>query len=102
MKKIILALVVVILGGGSLPALSADIAAGKTKADQLCKSCHGPDGKATIPLYPHLAGQNQMYLEKQLKDFRSGTRKDPAMQGFAKMLSNDDIVNMSAYYSSLK
>ena len=80
---------------------AADAAKGKAKAG-MCAGCHGADGKATIPTYPHLAGQNSAYLEKQLKEFRNGTRKDPMMNALAKQLSDDDIANLAAYYAQMK
>ena len=101
MKKLILVSCALIGAVFASQAYSADVAAGKAKSG-LCMSCHGKEGKAMIPLYPHLAGQNEMYLAKQLKNFRSGARKDPAMAGFAKMLNDDDIANLAAYYASLK
>ena len=43
-----------------------------------------------------------MYLAKQMKDFRDGNRKDPVMAPMAMSLSDEDIANLAAYYSSLK
>ncbi len=43
-----------------------------------------------------------MYLAKQLKDFKSGARKDPIMAPMAKALSDADVANISAYFASLK
>ena len=43
-----------------------------------------------------------MYLAKQMKDFRDGRRNDPVMAPMAKTLSDDDIANLAAYYSSMK
>lgn len=88
----------------SLPiAASAggDAAAGKQKA-VLCASCHGAQGISHSPLWPNLAGQKAAYLEKQLKDFRSGKRQDPMMMPLAKALSDEDIANLATYYSELK
>ena len=47
------------------------------------------------------AAEKAAYLEKQLKAFRDGTRKDPSMEGQSKTLTDDDIANLSAYYASL-
>ena len=84
----------------AFPTMAADVEAGKAKS-ALCENCHGKNGKASVPLYPHLAGQNAQYLEKTLRDYRDGKRKDPAMEGFAKILTDADIENLSAYYASL-
>ena len=81
-------------------ALAADPAAGKAKAAQ-CAACHGANGMAVMPDAPHLAGQNEMYLVKALKDYRSGARKHEQMTVMAKGLSDKDIDNLAAYYSNL-
>ena len=93
------AVLTVLLAGTS--ALAADAAAGKAKAAS-CAGCHGAMGVSAVPIYPNLAGQKQAYTEKQLKDFRSGVRKDPIMKGMAMALSDDDIADISAYYAGLK
>ncbi|RLV59919.1 cytochrome c [Parashewanella curva] len=98
MKKIIL---LALACAVSAPALSADIAAGKAKS-MMCAACHGTDGMSMIPMYPNLKGQKAQYLEKQLRDFKSGARKDPTMAPMAMPLSDADIKNISAYYASLK
>jgi cytochrome c553 len=81
--------------------MAADAAAGKTKS-ATCTACHGAEGVSMNPMWPNLAGQKDMYLSKQMKDFRDGKRNDPVMSAMAKPLSDDDIANLAAYYSSLK
>ena len=81
--------------------LAGDIDAGKTKSAS-CDGCHGANGISANPLWPNLAGQKRAYLVKQLKAFRDGTRSDPMMTPMAKPLSNADIENLAAYYSSLQ
>ena len=93
------ALGAMLLTGGA--AVAGDIAAGKTKAAS-CAGCHGPDGISANPLWPNLAGQKAPYLVKQLKAFRDGVRQDPMMSAMARPLSDADIENLAAYYSSLK
>ncbi len=83
------------------PAWAGDAAAGKAKA-AMCAGCHGSDGISLNPLWPNLAGQKEGYLIKQLRAFRDGTRKDPLMGPVAKNLSDEDIENLAAYFSSLK
>ena len=82
-------------------AQAADIEAGKAKA-AVCSACHGVEGKALIPNYPHLAGQNAAYLVKQLKAFKEGSRKEPLMLPFMAPLTEADMENLVAYYASLK
>jgi cytochrome c553 len=55
-----------------------------------CAACHGATGKATIPIYPNLNGQNAAYTVKQLKDFQSGARKDPTMSAMANLTAGKE------------
>jgi len=48
----------------------------KLYTQKTCHTCHGPKGKAMIPNYPSLAGQNKQYLINQIKDIKSGKRKN--------------------------
>ena len=83
------------------PALAGDAAAGKSKA-MMCAGCHGPAGISNNDMWPNLAGQKQGYLASSLKAYRSGERKNAMMAGMARGLSDADIANLAAYYSSLK
>jgi len=80
---------------------AGDAAAGKSKS-AVCMACHGPTGTSSNPMWPNLAGQKAPYLVKQLKDFKSGARKDPVMAPMAAPLSDQDMENLAAYYSSQK
>ncbi len=80
--------------------IAADIEAGKKKAEEICSSCHGLDGNSPVPMFPKIGGQPRTYIEKVLKDYKSGARKDPVMAGMAATLSADDIDNLAFYYSS--
>lgn len=102
MKKLLSAVVMGVAVAASGAALAAgDAAAGKAKAGT-CAGCHGASGVSNNPLWPNLAGQKDAYLVKQMKAFRDGTRSDPMMSPMAKPLSDDDINNLAAYFSSLK
>jgi nitrite reductase (NO-forming)/hydroxylamine reductase len=80
---------------------AGDSKAGKERANS-CVACHGVAGNSVNPLYPSLAGQSDAYLVKQLKAFKSGDRKDPVMSAMATPLSDKDIENLAAYYSTSK
>lgn len=80
---------------------AADAAAGRQKAKK-CQTCHGIDGIAKIPIAPHIAGESQIYLQTQLKAFRSGKREHEIMSVIAKDLSDEDIADLSAWYASIK
>ena len=82
-------------------AFAADPAAGRDKA-KACRTCHGIDGIAKIPIAPHIAGESQIYLETQLKAFRSGKRTNEIMSVIAENLSDRDISDLSAWYASIK
>ena len=99
MKKTLLT-AMVILAATVGTANAADIAAGKAKS-ATCAACHGANGISAIPNYPNLAGQKAAYLEKQIKDFKSGMRKDPVMSPMAMAIADADIANIAAYYASL-
>ena len=81
---------------------SADSEAGRKMAKQKCQVCHGIDGIAKIPIAPHLAGESQIYLETQLKAFRSGKREHEMMTVVAKDLKDDEITSLAQWYSSIK
>jgi len=79
----------------------ADPQAGRLKA-QLCATCHGPLGLATMPNTPNLAGQPEVYLTQQLSAYRSGKRVHEIMTLIAKPLTDDEIANLAAWFSSLQ
>ena len=101
MKKLISTVMLTALAVTAGQAMAGDVAAGQTKA-MLCAACHGASGISTGEMWPNLAGQKAGYLTKQLKAFRDGTRTDPTMSAMAKPLSDADIDNLAAYFSSLK
>ena len=83
-------------------AQAADAAKGQELAQAQCAACHGKDFISPVdPSYPKLAGQYQDYIEKALRDYQSGARKNAIMAGLAKPLSKTDIKNLAAYLSSL-
>jgi cytochrome c553 len=73
--------------------------AGKEKASA-CEACHGITGESTDPAFPNLAGQHASYLAQALSDYRSGARKNPIMSGMVAVLSNQDILDLAAWYAS--
>ena len=75
--------------------------AGRAKA-VICIGCHGADGNSSNATYPKLAGQWQGYLEKQLRDFKSGARKDDHMTSMVEAISAGDIPDIAAYFASQK
>ena len=107
MKKLLFLIAVLFSGASVGLAGSAyaggDAAAGKTKS-AVCAGCHGADGNSLAPNFPKLAGQHANYLLKQLREFKSGVRKDSTgmMPGMVAALSEQDMADISAYFASQK
>jgi cytochrome c553 len=107
MKRILLSLV--LLGTSVLNishAAQGNIEAGKAKS-AMCSACHGADGNSLVPMYPSLAGQSASYLAKQLAEFKEGMtsggkngRVNAIMGGMSMALSNEDMLDLGAYYSA--
>lgn len=103
--KIEIAVVALALAGSSMAMASpSGVAAhGQAKAKAVCSACHGADGNKTLDgSYPKLAGQYADYLSKALHDYKSGKRKNPIMMGQAQGLSDQEIADLSEYFSSLQ
>ena len=91
-------MLVALLAGIVAPARAADVEAGRRKAET-CAACHGPDGNATIPGTPSLAGQPVFFTHWQLIKFRDGRRRDAQMSPAAKDLTDTDMADLAAYYA---
>ena len=88
------------LSAGAIHA--ADGVVGRAKANAACAVCHGPNGMSMMPNAPHLAGQPAIYLVEQLKNYRSGKRPHEVMGVIAKPLTDAEIEDLAAWYSSLQ
>lgn len=95
LKTLLLSLLAITLSG---TAIAGDPAAGKEKS-KACAACHGENGISQAPNFPHLAGQYPDYMVRALKDYKSGARKNPIMQGQVTPLSQQDMEDIAAYYS---
>ncbi|MDO6460886.1 c-type cytochrome [Granulosicoccaceae sp. 1_MG-2023] len=101
MNKSLIAGALCVLASLATPVLAAgDAEAGKTKS-AVCAACHGADGKAIMADYPNLAGQGADYIVKQLRDFKEGRRENVLMTPMAMPLSDEDMLDLAAYFSSL-
>lgn len=76
-----------------------DAEAGKA-ASATCAACHGADGNSTVATNPILAGQYESYIVQALKSYRSGARQSAIMSGFAAALTDQQIADLAAYFSS--
>jgi cytochrome c553 len=79
---------------------AGDAQAGKAKAGA-CVGCHGANGEGVKP-NPALAGKPEDEIVQALKDYKTGKRANPIMKTFAGPLSDQDMANLGAYYTSLK
>lgn len=102
MKKMLLTAVIGVTFAMSTSVMAAgNAAAGKTKA-VMCAACHGADGNSPTDMFPKLAGQGEAYLVKQLAEFKSGVRSNAVMAPMAAGLSEQDMADIAAYFSSKK
>ena len=75
------------------------VEAGQRKAEA-CIACHGPNGNSAVPQFPILAGQTARYVYLQLKDFKEGRRKEPAMEPIVKDLTREDMFDLAAFFAA--
>jgi len=98
--KLVAALSLVAVFGWSAAALAAGSKeAGQAKA-ATCSACHGMDGNSLNPEWPSLAGQHSSYILAQLGAFKAGSRQNPLMSPMAMILSEEDMADLAAYFSS--
>jgi cytochrome c553 len=81
------------------PAAAQDA---KTLAATVCAACHGEDGNSVIPMFPKIAGLQESYIVKQLRDFMSGRRKSDIMAPVVATLKPADIAPLAALFSAQK
>jgi|TARA_B110000967_G_scaffold206616_1_gene253775 cytochrome c553 len=101
MKKTVIAVLAAAFVGliPNLLLAQGDAAAGQAKS-ALCGSCHGADGNSPLAMNPKLAGQSARYMVKQLQDFKSGARAGVTMAAMVLSLSDQDMEDLAAWYSS--
>ena len=104
MKRLLLAAIALLAAAAQAATPAAapkpDLNKGQAKATEVCMACHSADGSRGSPANPIIAGQHPEYLIKQLQEFKSGKRKNAVMQGFASMLSDEDMRNVAFFYAS--
>ncbi|PTQ72946.1 cytochrome c [Pseudomonas sp. GV071] len=100
MNKVLVSLLLT-LGITGMAHAAGDAAAGQGKA-AVCGACHGADGNSPAPNFPKLAGQGERYLLKQMHDIKAGNRTVLEMTGLLTNLSDQDLADIAAYFSSQK
>lgn len=71
-------------------------------APELCVACHGADGLAVNPDAPNLAGESTIYIETQIKAFRTGKRSHEVMTGIAQAMTDDELRAAAEWYSAIR
>src|ERR671937_1955204 len=66
---------------------------------QLCAGCHGENGIPQEKTTPIIWGQYQGYLYLELRDYKSGARKNDIMTPLAQTLERDDMMALALYFS---
>jgi len=101
-KKLLFAILFATAMTASAVQAGGDAARGETLAID-CADCHGQDGKGDDEV-PAIAGLDTAYQVEQLKAFKSGERTDEeeTMLLYVEDLSEQDMADLAAYYSSLE
>lgn len=82
------------------PGANASAIEGGRKIAQFCANCHGADGNSKMPEVPNLAAQNPIYLLEQVRKFSAGERRDDWMEPMIKQLSEQERLNIVAFYTA--
>ena len=86
--------------------LTDEIRLGKEKAQTICSACHGLDGVAASGgnsvIIPNLTAQHKDYLIAKLQDYKTNRLAHPQMSIIAQMLTDEEIVAVSEWYSRIK
>ena len=106
MKKLIFLIIFLFATSVSTEELSKEMQNGKLKVKTICAACHGVNGQATgagnSVIIPNITGQQKTYMVARLKAYKSGEIKHPQMTVVSQMLTEQDINDVSEWYSSIK
>ena len=80
---------------------AGDPIAGKKKS-AVCQICHGIDGQSKLPEAPNLSGQVELYLVNALTAYKTGARKNDMMSLIVPNLSDEDLLDLAAYYANIE
>ena len=104
MMKFVLGLMLSVLAGSVLAQTPAGNAQAARSKISMCTGCHGIPGYKTVYPYqyrvPMITGQQAVYIVNALQAYKSGARSHPSMRGVALSLSDQDMADLAAYYSS--
>ncbi|BDW87635.1 c-type cytochrome [Thalassospira tepidiphila] len=107
MRRFMIALLGGLLSAGGVsnvaaqdtPTPDADALQDGRKVAGMCRTCHGLDGLARIPIAPHIGGEPVEYLIAQLNAFKTGKREHEMMTVVASGLSDDQISKVALWFS---
>jgi cytochrome c553 len=100
MNKLLIS-VMLTLGVSGLAHAAGDATAGQGKT-AVCAACHNADGNSAVGTFPKLAGQNETYLFKQMKEIKAGARPIVEMTGLLDNLTDQDMADIAAYFAGQK
>ena len=102
--KMYLGIILFALSGAALAQTPAGNAAAAKSKISMCTGCHGIPGYKTVYPYmyqvPMITGQQAVYIVNALQAYKSGARSHPSMRGIAQSLTEQDMADLAAYYSS--
>ena len=86
--------------GAAAPVMAQGAGAGSLTV-AACQPCHGgaAAGAQAAPTFPKLNGQHAAYLEKQLREYKSGKRKSDIMAPVIGALKKQQISGMAAHFA---
>jgi cytochrome c553 len=99
MKRLAFSLASILMAVTSFNIQAAGDAVAGAQKVAVCAACHGVDGNSALGSNPKLAGQNQRYTLKQLRDVQSGAREIALMTGLLNNMSDQDLMDIAAFYA---
>ncbi len=92
-----------VAASASAQGVAGDVKAGQSKAE-MCIGCHGIPGYQNsfpeVHKVPKVSGQSDKYIVSALTAYKKGDRKHPTMRGIAGTLSEQDMADLGAFYST--
>ncbi len=86
---------------GAIPRMPSADGAAPPPAAERCAACHGAQGDQPVsPEIALIAGQNAVYIEQTLREYRAGSRIHAVMQEQARDLDDAQIAELAAYFAS--
>lgn len=100
--KALAATAILVLGGTyAMAVMSGQSGIGKVESfvAESCAGCHGQDGNSVVPGFPKLAGQQKVYLLREMMDYKEGRRQSDVMVPVLANLSEEDVSKLAAYFA---